>query len=598
MSTFIIYILKSSLTLAIFYLFYMALMSRDTFHRLNRIVLLSAIALSCVVPLIEARLFTAVPMQATIESELLYGGVVADGASAAVTPNYAPLYLALILLYFAGVLFFIGRNLYSIYRILKLVKSGAVIRRQGKNRLVLHHKPVVPFSWMHYVVMSQEDWDEEGEIILTHEEAHIALGHSWDMLLVELCVCLQWFNPAAWLMRSALQTIHEYEADEAVLRHGVNAREYQLLIIKKAVGARLYSIANSLNHSNIKKRITMMLKKKSSSWARLKQIYLLPAGALAVIAFASPQAIASTDYVEGKVNEVSKIWETESVKNEPQANVMIETPLVANSADVSQNEPADLSLAAPARSEAADTATLSQQEPVFEVCEKMPQYPGGQEALFRFLSMNIKYPVEAAKAGATGRSIVTFIITSKGEVTNPRLIRSAGNDLLDKEALRVVSSMPNWSPGIQKGKAVNVKFTIPISFRLNNDKGGNGTTKNESSAVTVTTYNDAQDEVFQVCEQMPLYPGGSDELMKYLTQNVQYPKEALEKGITGRSIISFIVNKDGSLGDVKVAKSAGNDLLDAEAIRVVKAMPKWTPGKQRGQVVRTQFTLPVVFSLK
>ena len=143
--------------------------------------------------------------------------------------------------------------------------------------------------------MSEEDYACGGGTILVHEQAHQRLGHSWDLLLVDLLGCLQWFNPAMWLLRVELRAVHEYEADEQVLRCGVDAKDYQMLLIKKAVGGRWYSIANSLNHSNLKNRITMMLRKRSSRWARAKALYVLPLACLALGAFAQTSYVLPED---------------------------------------------------------------------------------------------------------------------------------------------------------------------------------------------------------------------------------------------------------------------------------------------------------------
>ena len=149
--------------------------------------------------------------------------------------------------------------------------------------LILTDKPVVPFSWMRTIVISRKDFEESGIEIMTHEMAHIRARHSVDMLICSFCVILQWFNPAVWLLKQELENIHEYEADESVINHGIDAKHYQLLLIKKAVGSqRFTSMANSFNHSKLKKRITMMLKRKSNPWARLKYLYVLPLTAVAV----------------------------------------------------------------------------------------------------------------------------------------------------------------------------------------------------------------------------------------------------------------------------------------------------------------------------
>jgi TonB family protein len=182
------------------------------------------------------------------------------------------------------------------------------------------------------------------------------------------------------------------------------------------------------------------------------------------------------------------------------------------------------------------------------------------------------------------------VVNKDGSISNDTIVRSV-DPLLDAEALRVVRSMPNWTPGKQKGEAVRVRFTLPVTFRLD---GGEESKPAEVKQVVKTSTQG--EEIFKVVEQMPEYPGGMEELMKFLQRNVKYPKEAQEQGKQGRVVVQFVVNKDGSITDAKIVKSV-DPQLDAEALRVVNAMPNWTPGKQRGKEVRTYFTIPVTFRL-
>lgn len=177
-------------------------------------------------------------------------------------PEYGfPWQEILIICYVAGAIFFILCHLWSLGRMLYFIRHNQRKQLPDGTLLIIHSCNFAPFSWMKYIVISQADLKENGHDILLHEQAHIRNHHSWDLLLVEVCSWLQWFNPAIWLLKQELQNIHEYEADEEVLRQGIDARQYQMLLIKKAVGARLYSIANSFNHSSLKKRITMMIRK-------------------------------------------------------------------------------------------------------------------------------------------------------------------------------------------------------------------------------------------------------------------------------------------------------------------------------------------------
>lgn len=434
MGTFLVYILKSAACLAVFYLFYKLLMSRDTFHRFNRFALLGLLVLSSLLPLVEASVNSPAAVQETmltLEQLLLLADIQPEGESmAAATPSATVLWLrAALLVYLTGIVFFIARNLCSLARLGRLIRQGKrealdsyLPDRKEKNvRLVVHDHDIAPFSWMHWIVIARKDLEENGREILIHELAHIRNRHSWDLLLADLCIFVQWFNPAAWLLKQELQNIHEYEADETVLREGVNARNYQMLLIKKAVGTRLYSMANSFNHSSLKKRITMMLKEKSNPWARAKYLYILPLAALAVTAFARPEVSAVAD----EISAVKVI--APAVHDSIQPNVQ---PAVA-----------------------APSSALDQ----------MPEFPGGMEALNTYLRNNIRYPQEAQKAGIQGRVVIEFVISKDGSITDAEVVESV-DPQLDAEGLRLIKNMPRWKPGMRKGQAIRVKQTLPIRF--------------------------------------------------------------------------------------------------------------------------------------
>ncbi|MEG2594767.1 MAG: M56 family metallopeptidase, partial [Bacteroides sp.] len=314
MGTFFVYILKTTLCLAGFYLFYRLLLSRETFHRFNRIVLLSILLLSLLIPLIEVSTAANGEVhQAVLSIEMLL--MMAGDSSTVVTPEtekFSVTWMQMALLvYLIGVFFFIGRHLYSLWQMVRLFRSGHREKLPDGMIRIVHQKNIAPFSWINFIVISQKDFEENGREILIHEKAHIRYRHSIDLLIADICIFFQWFNPASWFLKQELQNIHEYEADETVIREGVNPKEYQLLLIKKAVGTRLYSMANSFNHSKLKKRITMMLKEKSNPWARLKYLYVLPLAAIAVTAFARPEISDTVNEISAiKVNDLAAIVET------------------------------------------------------------------------------------------------------------------------------------------------------------------------------------------------------------------------------------------------------------------------------------------------
>ena len=300
MGIFFVYILKSSVCLAVFYLFYRLLLSRETFHRFNRVALLGILFLSCFLPLVEVTVEKQTEVHQTMMNLeqwlMLVDGVSPVSTSGGQEEGMTVTWIQVALLvYWAGILFFAIRSVCSLVKLLAMLRMGRkedlgeYIDDKEKVTLIVHERDIAPFSWMKYIVISRKDLDENGWEILIHELAHIHNRHSWDLLVADICIFFQWFNPASWLLKQELQNIHEYEADETVIETGVDAKQYQLLLIKKAVGTRLYSMANGFDHSKLKNRIGMMLKKRSNGWVRLRILLAVPVAAGVVYAFAQPE---------------------------------------------------------------------------------------------------------------------------------------------------------------------------------------------------------------------------------------------------------------------------------------------------------------------
>ena len=544
MGTFLVYILKSAVCLAMFYLFYRLLLSKETFHRFNRIALLGVMLLSCLLPLVKVTVEQVSPVNAQVMSMedllLMYQW----NSEAVVEEGSRPFHWqeGLVLVYFVGLFFVIVRHLWSLGRMLYLIRHSRCERLDNGIRLVVHRRKLAPFSWMRYIVISETDLKESGHHILVHEMAHIHHRHSWDLLLTEACAWLQWFNPAIWLLKQELQNIHEYEADEEVLRQGINAKEYQMLLIKKAVGARLYSIANSFNHSSLKKRITMMIRKKSNPWARAKYLYVLPLAAVTVAAFARPEISKPLDEISSvKVNDLSAVLETYADKNvsnpaektklkmkvvdEKGEPIIAATVLVVNTTNgtiTDENGNFTLEVGTDQSIQVAyigmSTVTMSvkdclkkadqtivltesdtkkyvkvvasapqtvvSDDQTFSVVEQMPEYPGGMRAGLEFMARNLRYPTKAREAGKQGRVIVQFVVRKDGSLSDFKVLCPV-DPWLDAEAIRVISTMPKWKPGMQDGKPVSVKFTLPVTFML---EGTNNKPKAGDNDVVVVGY--------------------------------------------------------------------------------------------------------------
>ena len=517
MLEFLTYDLKVAVLIAVFYMFYRLLLARETFHRVNRIVLLLTALASFILPLCVITMHRTVVMpMAQIDVELGSAAVATDLQSGA--GIYQDLQSAIIILFIIGVVATLAHTLWSLFRIVNLIKhSEQHPQEDGTIVCVTGNADISPFSWMHYIVMNRSDYETHDAAILAHERGHIRLCHSWDLILVDTLTALQWFNPAIWMLRSDLRAIHEYEADGAVLSQGINARQYQYLLITKAGGIGGYSLANGITHSALKNRITMMTNKTSKSSHLLKLLALLPivgvtlalnAETVKDYVYDEPQKqvpvkkgrkastikagngtvlqVVEQEKADDRVEPAAslKIIQTDPNKkplyivdgvrmNEKQAKAISPNEIASISVlkdkaatDVYGQDAKDGVIVISLKKKVTGEVEVSD---VFDVVEVMPQFPGGAPALMQYLSQNIRYPKEAMESDTQGRVIVTFVVCKDGSICDAKVVKSV-SPALDAEGLRVISSMPNWTPGTQSGKPVNVKYTVPISFRLDGKK--------------------------------------------------------------------------------------------------------------------------------
>ena len=468
MGAFVTYVLETGVFLLFFYLFNRLFLSGETFHRFNRIVWLLIVPVSLILPFCIPGSFDPLAWfglqeaqgQGAIHPEDITPLVSDPSELSGSTVRLVQWFL---LIYFTGVL------VSFIFYIISYIRLTSILRKNKGNgraaaygnllaqciemtgisrkvRLIVHTYEIAPFSWMHYIVVSEQDMIEDGRDILIHELSHVRKGHSWDLILTDLLILFQWFNPAAWLLKQSMQQVHEFQADDAVLKAGVNAKQYQLLLIKKAVGTRRYSMVNSFNHSKLKKRITMMWKKKSSKWAFAKCIYALPLAFIAVTAFATPE-ISGTLSGISSVKDI-KISLPQDIK--PQA-----LPVTAT---VPPPPPVPAA-AIPAKQDSVFPLALLDTKPLFA--------NGKDENEFtKWIINNMKYPEEAKKKGIQGRVIASFELSETGQVVNAKILRGVSPEL-DNEVLRVLMSSPVWErPGQNMGKTVRVRYNFPVNFQL------------------------------------------------------------------------------------------------------------------------------------
>lgn len=506
----------TSIVLIPLYLTVRLLLSEDCRPGLSRFAILASYALSLLVPAIIMGFGHSTP---NLEIELLkpsaYAIASADSTDVATKPYFTKIAsLALIAVYFIGLFALIIREVTSWLRLRPLLRGSVRIDLGNGRILILHdHDDLTPFSWNKYIVMSHFDYESDGRLIMIHEYKHLDSWHWIDLIFAELVSLFIWYNPATWLMRDELRTVHEYEADEAVVTtSGINAKDYQLLIIKKAVGGRLPSITNSLKQSNLSKRIKMMLRKDSSASKRWRAIAVVPAVAIGAIVLNldvvakcinhlsdvkvtnysanmqadntivydsdhenRPMVILDGEKYNGDINNISpdKIASVTVLKDstatdmygsEAKNGVIIITSKSGNGDVVGDGAGEKLSDVKVISVNSVKKDDRSNQK-IYDMAEDMPEYPGGITAMMQYLANNIKYPKKAEEAKQEGKVIVKFVVTSGGKVSDVTVVKGVSPEI-DAEAVRVVSGMPDFTPGKVNGKPVNVWYSLPISFKL------------------------------------------------------------------------------------------------------------------------------------
>ena len=548
MQPFILYLIQLNFALVLFYLLYIILFKRDTFLQLRRFYFISGIVFSLLYPLLVvpglSDVFNIMKYEPNVvETKVFFEAptmqMIIEQPEEAVNSFSVPWGQIVTVLYFAITVFFISRFMWQLILIFRMRVKGQKTSVSGVKVYNLK-TDITPFSFFGMIFINTEmHTEEELNQIVIHEHTHVKEKHSLDIMLIEVLLLFSWWSPFVWIFKREMAMNLEYLADKGVLREGVDSREYQYHLLRLTYHETAVQIVNNFNVSQLKQRIMMMNKTRSSTLKLAKYLLMLP---------------------------------------------MFFVLIAANSAYAGVN---DQTYQAPPPPPPPPPVKIAETNEIFVVVEDMPEYPGGVDAMMRFLGETIRYPFEAMTNGIQGRVICNFVIEKDGSVSDVQIVRGI-DPHLDDEAIRVIEAMPKWKPGMQKEEIVRTRFTLPIVFRLTGDVDDNQKTSDNSSVPT--------EDIFVVVEQQPEYPDGVEAMMKFLGDSVRYPIEAQEKGIQGRVIVNFVVNKDGSITDVNVVRGV-DPSIDAEAVRVIESMPKWKPGVQRGQPVNVRYTLPVSFKL-
>ena len=453
-----VYFLKINVAIALFYAFYRLFFYKDTFFAWRRTALMCFFAVSAAVPLfnIQTWIVQQEPMVAMAD---LYAAVVLPEIT--LTPQPLMDWKQL-LVQGIGIVYWLVVALLALRFVVQLAGIFRLARRcpvQEIDGTTVHLLPRAegPFSFFRWIFVcpgahSREELNE----ILTHERTHVCQWHSVDVLVGELACIVCWFNPFAWLMKREIRTNLEYMADEKVLETGYDSRTYQYHLLGLSHHKAAATIYNSFNVLPLKRRITMMNKRRTREIGRTKYLMFLPLAALLMIVSNIEAVARATQKMASEVIESVKPDETAAVQSQSQGTVTTQSQTALTRPQ--QGKPEKVTY----KGKLTDEADPN----VFEVVEKMPVFPnGGMPGLMKYLSDNIRYPEAAKVAGIQGRVTVVFVVDKDGSITNVKTLRGVDAEL-DKEAIRVISAMPKWIPGMQKGKAVKVRYTVPVMFRL------------------------------------------------------------------------------------------------------------------------------------
>ena len=468
MNNLVNYILESGISLAFLSTIYLLFLRKETFFKLNRIFLIGSVTFSVLLPFLRLRIFdpkpvvleeiTITPYRNLIEAVTVYGNDLSGSIEQAILSANT-----LILLYVGGLLVFLARFLFRIIQLWFVIRKNNV-QNFASFKLVTVNKNVSPFSFLNFIFLSRQiEKNDDYDKMIAHEMEHVKQGHSFDVIILEILTIFHWFNPFIWMLRRSIRENHEFLADQAVLNSGVNKGYYKSLLLKQYVGEQ-FVISNNFNYSMIKKRIKMMSQIKSSKFANSKILPGIVVAAALLLVFACEQKESfetGNVFNQGIIN-LSFVGEKIKINGDQNEVFKLQDLMGKSGFSFDVDENGDLYMY---KNKISEIRKLDSNEQVFYIVEDMPEYPGGEEAMRKFISQSIVYPKEAVQKGIQGRVYVSFVVAADGTVANAKIARGVDKSI-DEEALRVINSLPMWKPGKQKGQAVHVKYTVPIHFEL------------------------------------------------------------------------------------------------------------------------------------
>lgn len=542
------YLLQVNIYLVVFYAFYRLLLTKETYFVLNRVYLICSGIFSLAIPFIQLDWFSKreISQQIYVQVEQLnqlitQGPVVAETQSF----NWGSL---IVLTYLSGVLFFLGRFIIQLIGVKKMfngLKNGLAFSFWNK-KIVADNLP-------------------DAETVNHHEDIHIKQLHTFDVLFFESLGILTWFNPIIYLYKATVKNIHEYLADEAAAKFQGDKEAYSMLLLNQAFGVNVNTLTNGfLKKSMIKKRIFMLYKERSRKTAIVKYGIFVPLFALALLLSSSTirkneQLLAAAEQVPLEEAKAT-VAEVLNLPSEKSVDVVLGEPIVRFPLP-------------------KDTKNID-----------------GVNSFYKYLARSVRYPAMATENKVQGNLVVTFKVIDK-KTTDIKIETKLGAGC-DEELVNRIGAY-------KEGALKDGNYSLKVAFMLQGSSAPflNENAKNKANFISLNTisivgYPFEPDEVYSFVslENPPKFPGGISDFYKFLADNIKYPEEAAKQNIEGNVFVSFIVEKDGSLNDIKIDRPLGYG-TDEEAVRVLKLSPKWNPGTQNGKTVRVKYNLPIKFNL-
>lgn len=641
------YLFEAGICWAIFSLLYFVSLKRETFFQLNRVYLLMTLLLGLIIPAIDFP-FNAVaqeevstmayylqPITVTVQSLEYSMETIVVNAEKTTSFDWVML---LFWIYLVGVVFFFCRMMLGLFQIGQLYRKSEIENKKG-YRLVKTpnmHSPFSFFSWLFWSKDLQLEPNEEN-YVLQHELAHMKQGHSLDVIFLEILSVVFWCLPPVHYYKKAIRNVHEYLADAAVY-HTTPKKIYGRLLLKQAQSGQQPALAHHFFHSQLKQRIIMMSKNKSSRRSLLKYFGLAPIAIFLFFTLSTSNSL--TSFEDGLTtntflsnmdpfdkDKISKDWKSQlkklikaegfEARNEICEKFKNDFATLCSQYPEQKDQLADLAqelidktnapiVMVSDKGEYQPRFMESKNGNGFSVVEEPPRFPGCEEmegeeleacamkAMLVHIYKGIKYPEEARTQGLEGIVVARFVVDEEGNLIDREIVRPIGGGC-EEEVLRVINTMPQWVPGKHRGKAVKVQFTLPVKFKL---------------------AGDAKEEIVDKADQMPRFPGceegemtkeerqkcSNNKLINFLVENITYPKDAKEAGIEGVVALQFVVDKAGHLKKPDLIKSIGYG-CDETVLQIFDKMVSdigpWTPGQMKdGKKVNVKYTLPIAFRLQ